>query len=187
MAYGVDYRDTIKPVNTADFTNVTLLTTQTALWAVGAATLGPILPAGFWVVGRSVKVTANVKWVAVANTNTITFSLAAGTASAPGCHVDSLAFTAVSSTSTFDLIFEGYATCRSVGTAGTLSMFGKVIVPVGLIASTTANGVCMPSAGVTVVGTVDTTQAMEVFFQAARATTAGDTITTTNVFVEALN
>jgi len=187
MTDGPFYRDSRPPFPTADYASITLATTMKSLWTPGA-TNPTILPANYWYAGKTLKLTANIKWTAVANVNPITFGMAYGATDAPACHVDSASLTALSSTTVFDLIFEGYATCRSTGTAGTLSMFGKVVVPVGLIASTVANGVSFPNAGVTVVSTIDTTLGTAgLFFQALRGTAAGDTIVATNIFLEALN
>lgn len=181
------WRDLRQPIVVADITGVTLLTTQLQLWAVGV-TSPTILPANYWYVGKTVKLTANLKWTAVANTNAITLGMSCGTVAAPGCIVLSAAMAAVSSTTVFDVVMQGYATCRSIGTAGTLSMWGFAIIPVGLIASTVQVGAAWPSAGVTVVSTFDTTIATNCLsFTAARATAAGDTVVATSVLMEALN
>lgn len=191
MADGIYYRDTRPPFATADYGNITLATTMKALWTpaiTGTATPNPAaLPANYWTAGKTVKLTANLKWTAVANTNAITVGMAYGTADAPAAVVTSAAMAALSSTTVFDVIMQGYATCRTVGNAGTLSMFGFAVIPVGLIASTVATGVPFPSAGVTVVSTIDTTVAGGLFFEAQRATAAGDTVAATNIFCEALN
>lgn len=181
------WRDLRLPLVVADITGVTLLTTQLQLWAVGV-TSPTILPANYWYVGKTVKLTANLKWTAVANTNAITLGMSCGTVAAPSCIVLSSAMAAVSSTTVFDVVMQGYATCRSVGTAGTLSMWGFAIIPVGLIASTVQVGAAWPSAGATVVSTFDTTIATNCLsFTAARATAAGDTVVATSVLLEALN
>ncbi len=187
MADGIYYRDKRLPHLAADSTAITLLTTQLQLWPVGA--ISPtILPANYWTVGKTVKLTANLRWTAVANTNAITLGMCYGAAAAPGCIVVSTAMAALSSTTVFDVIMEGYATCRSIGTSGTLSMWGYAIVPVGLIASTVQVGAAFPSAGVTVVSTIDTTVGTNALsFTAARATAAGDTVVATDIHFEALN
>lgn len=185
MADGPLYRDLRQPLITADLTGVTLATTQKMLWTTGSAS-PTILPANYWWPGKTVKLTANLKWTAVANTNAITLGMAYGAADAPSAISLSTGITPVSSTSTFDVFIQGYATCRSIGTAGTLSMWGIALAPVGLIA---ANGnVPWPSAGVTVVSTVDTTVGTNALsFTAARATAAGDTVVATSLLMEALN
>jgi len=187
VADGIFYRDLRQPFITADQTGVTLATTQKMLWAVGASSPS-ILPANYWTVGKTVKLTANLKWTAVANANAITLGMAYGAADAPACIVLSSAIVPVSSTSTFSVFMQGYATCRSIGTAGTLSMWGMAIAPTGLVAATVDGLFTWPSAGVTVVSTVDTTVGTNALsFTAARATAAGDTVVATNILVEALN
>ena len=184
MADGIFYVDTRQPWITADQTGVTLATTQKTLWAVGASS-PTILPANYWTVGKTIRLYANLKWTAVANTNGITVGMCYGAADAPACNVVSTAMTPVSGTSTFDVIMMGYATCRSIGTAGTLSMWGVSHLPVGL----SVNGPgTFPSAGVTVVSTIDTTVGTNALsFQAARATAAGDTVVATSIIMEAMN
>jgi hypothetical protein len=186
-ADGIYYVDRRLPHGTADYGNITMLTTQLQMWAVGA-TSPTILPANYWTVGKSIRLTANIKWTAVANTNNITIGMCYGAAAAPAAIVVSSAMAATSSTTVFDVFIEGYATCRSIGTAGTLSMFGVAHVPVALIASTVQTGVNFPSAGVTVVSTIDTTVGTNALsFTAARAVAAGDTMAATDIFMEALN
>lgn len=187
MADGIYYRDLRQPFIIADQAPITLLTTQLQLWAVGV-TSPTILPANYWTVGKTVKLTANLKWTAVANTNAITLGMCYGAAAAPACIVISGAMAAVSSTTVFDVIMEGWAVCRSVGSAGTLSMFGRATLPVGLIASTVQTTAPFPVAGVTVVSTIDTTVGTNALsFTAQRATAAGDSVVATNILMEALN
>lgn len=187
MADGLFYRDLRQPFITANQGNVTLATTQKTLWAVGGAS-PTILPANYWTVGKTVKLTANFSWTAVANTNAITIGMCYGAADAPAAIVVSTAMATVSSTTVFDVVIQGYATCRSIGTAGTLSMFGFAIIPVGLVASTVQTGAAFPSAGVTVVSTIDTTVGTNALsFTALRATAGTDTVAATNIYMEALN
>ena len=187
MADGIYYRDLRQPFITADQTGVTLATTQKMLWATGV-TSPTILPANYWTVGKTVKLTANLKWTAVANANAITLGMAYGAADAPACIVLSSSIVPVSSTSVFSVFIQGYATCRSVGSAGTLSMWGMALAPSGLVAATVEGTFTFPSAGVTVVSTVDTTVGTNALsFTAARATVAGDTVVATSILMEALN
>lgn len=183
-ADGIYYRDLRTPFITADMTSVTLSTTQKCLWAPGV-TSPTILPANYWTVGKTLKLTCNLKWTAVANTNAVTVGMCYGAADAPACNVAATAVTPVSSTTTFSVLAEGYAVCRSVGSAGTLSMFGSMWMPIGL----SVNSPCtFPSAGVTVVSTIDTTVGTNgLYFQALRATAGTDTVLATNLVYEALN
>jgi hypothetical protein len=190
MADGIFYRDLRQPVITADWASVTLTTTMKQLWAVGA-TSPTVLPANYWWPGKTLKLTANLKWTAVASTNTLQFGMSLGAVAAPACHVTTVAVTPVSGTSTFDLFMEGYATCRSVpqpGTAATVSMFGHVVIPRGLSIETQQTGLTFPSDGVTVVSTFDNSLATNCLsFEALRATSGTDTVVATNILLEALN
>ncbi len=144
-----------------------------------------ILPANYWTIGKTVRLTANLKWTAVANTNAITVGMQYGAADAAAANVISQAGTGVSSTTTFDVIAVGYATCRSIGTGGTLGMWGYMLFPSGLIVAGIMN---FPVAGVTVVSTIDTTVGTNgLSFQALRGTAAGDTVLATDIILEALN
>lgn len=184
-ADGIYYRDLRQPFLIADSgTSVTLSTTQKTLWAVGA-TSPTILPANYWTLGKTLKLTANLKWTAVANTNTLTLGMCYGAADAPAANVVATAVTPVSGTSTFSVFMQGYATCRSIGSSGTLSMWGIALAPSGL---TTTGNITFPSAGVTVVSTIDTTSgANALSFQALRATAGTDTVVATNIHLEAMN
>jgi len=187
MADGINYRDSRPPFRVADDAGITAATTMKALWAPAVSNSPTLLPANYFTVGKILKLTANIKHTAVANTNNITWGFGLGTADAAACHVTTVASAALSSTTTFDYVMQGWATCRSTGTAGTMSLFGFLNPPVGLVASTVATGLSFPSAGVTVVSTLDTTAATTIWFEFQRATTAGDTILATNIILEALN
>lgn len=183
-ADGIYYRDRRLPFLTANQGNITLSTTQKALWAVGA-TSPTILPANYWSVGKTVKLTVNFSWTAVANTNAVTVAMAYGAADAPAAVVLSAAVTPVSSTTVFGVFMEGYATCRSIGTSGTLSMWGLCVMPSGL---TTTGYMPFPTAAGTVVSTIDTTVGTNApFFEAQRATAGTDTVAATDIIFEALN
>jgi len=186
-ADGIYYRDLRTPFVIADLAATTLGTTQKCLWPVGVPSV-TVLPANYWTVGKTVKLTAFLKWTAVASTNAITFGMQFGAADANACNVISDARATVSSTTVFSVFAEGYATCRSTGTAGTLSMFGRVSYPVGLVAAATGPDTNFPIAGVTVVSTTDTSLGTGALsFQALRATSGTDTVLATNIYMEALN
>jgi hypothetical protein len=153
MADGIYYRDTRQAFLIADsgilgrhllparpfLTQKTLTLTPQKGAAGDVAT---ILPANYWTVGKTVKLTANLKWTAVANTNGVTIGMCYGAADAPAANVVATAVTPVSSTSTFSVFIQGYATCRSIGSSGTLSMWGVALAPAGL---TTAGPITFPS------------------------------------------
>ncbi len=183
-ADGIYYVDRRLPFAIADYGGITLATTQKSLWTPGA-TNPCILPANYWTLGKTLRLTANLKWTAVANTNAITAGVQYGAADAAAANVVTQAGTAVSSTTVFNVWAQAIVTCRSIGTAGTLSMFGNFQFPPGLIV-----GGCMnfPVAGVTVVSTIDTTVGTNgLSFQALRASAAGDTVVATDIILEAMN
>ncbi len=183
-ADGIYYVDRRLPFAITDYGGITLTTAQKCLWTPGA-TNPTILPANYWTLGKTLRLTANLKWTAVANTNAITAGMQYGAADAAAANVITQAGTGVSSTTTFDVIAVGYATCRAVGTSGTLSMWGYYLFPSGLIVAGIMN---MPVAGVTVVSTIDTTVGTNgLSFQALRASVAGDTVLATDILLEAMN
>lgn len=183
-ADGIYYVDRRLPFGVADYGGITLTTAQKCLWAPGA-TNPCILPANYWTIGKTLRLTANLKWTAVANTNTITAGMQYGAADAAAANVITQAGTGVSSTTVFNVLAQGYATCRTIGTGGTLSMFGGFLFPSGLIVAGILN---FPVAGVTVVSTIDTTVGTNgLSFQALRGTAAGDTVAATDILLEAMN
>ncbi len=183
-ADGIYYVDRRPPFAVANYGNISLTTTQKCLWTPGA-TNPTILPANYWTVGKTLRLTANLSWTAVANTNTITAGMQYGAADAAAANVVTQAGTAVSSTTVFDVLVVGYATCRSIGTAGTLSQWGYFLFPSGLIVAGIMN---FPVAAVTVVSTIDTTVGTNgLSFQALRASAGADTVAATDIVLEAMN
>jgi hypothetical protein len=183
MSDGIYYRDTRMPVSVVDETAITLTTTAKALWPVART----ILPANYWTVGKTVKLTAFLKWT-TGTAGNITWSMALGTGDNPGVIVSSTAAAKVASVGPFGVYMEGYATCRSlgVGTAATISMWGQVQVSLSAQLST-AQPLVFPNNGTTVVSTFDPTLGtLALTFQAAMS--AGtDTISTVGLLMEALN
>lgn len=184
MADGIFYRDLRQPHLIADQASVTLAATMKTLWAVGAAS-PTILPANYWTLGKTVKLTALLKWTSGTAGN-VSAGMCYGAADAPACNVSHTARAAIASVGPFSAFIEGYATCRSIGTAGTLSMWGTIIYDLALVLSTSGPNV-FPPAGVTVVSTIDTTVGTNALsFQASRS--AGtDSVVATNILMEALN
>lgn len=185
-ADGIFYVDTRQPFITADQTQVTLTTTNKCLWATGASS-PTILPANYWTVGKTLRLTANLKWTNGTAGNT-TVGLMYGAADAGGtARVASLSKAKIASVGPFDVVAQAYITCRSIGTAGTLSMFGFYMFPVDLVLSTVQTIWTIPSAGTTVVGTVDTTVGTNSLCFEALTSAGADTVTATNIVLEAMN
>src|SRR6266576_5437195 len=150
MADGIYYRDRRQPFLIADQSSVTLTTTQKMLWAVGASS-PTILPANYWTLGKVVKLTANLKWT-TGTAGNVVFGMAYGAADAPACNVKTVARAKIASVGPFGVFIQGYAECRSIGTAGTLSMWGFALADLSVMLST-VQPIIFPSDGVTVVST----------------------------------
>jgi len=182
MSDGIYYRDTRQPFTIADQAAITLATTQKALWAPALT----ILPANYWTVGKIVKLTAAIKLVSDGSAANYVFGMAYGAGDAPAPIVISASRAAVVSFTGL-AIMEGYAICRSIGTAGTLSMWGMVTAELGAILST-AQPILFPTAGVTVVSTIDTTVGTNALtFQLQRSGAGVYTAAAVGLVMEALN
>lgn len=185
MADGIYYRDLRQPFLVADLPAITLATTQKCMWTPGI-TSPTILPANYWSLGKTVKLTAYLKLVTALTPGNYSFGMCYGAADAPGCIVTSTARAAVAS-QTFGAFIQGYAQCRSIGTAGTLSLFGMAFVDLAGMLSTAQPNV-FPQGGVTVVSTIDTTVGTNgVYFTMSRSGSTVETVAVTNLLMEALN
>jgi hypothetical protein len=184
MADGLFYRDTRQPFQVADYSSVAPSTTETTLWAVGASS-PTILPANYWYVGKTVKLTAAFKWTSGTAGN-ITFGMSYGAASNPACKVNSTAKAAIASVGPFLVFAQGYAQCRSIGATGTLSMWGCAMFPVDLVLSTVQTQFTFPAAGTTVVSTIDTTSAANALMFHAIRSAGTDAVVCVGSVMEAL-
>lgn len=180
------WRDLRQPFVIADLGNITLTTTQKMLWTPGAGNPLGNFPANYWTVGKTVKLTMLAKWTSGTAGN-IAFGMAYGLADAAAVNVVSATRAAIASVGPFLVRAEGYAICRSTGTAATMSLCGFVDFPIDLMLSTVGGSFGFPSAGGTVVSTFDSTLGTNgLFFQALRS--AGtDTVAPVWVGIEALN
>jgi hypothetical protein len=182
MADGIYYRDLRTPFITADMPAITLAATQKMLWAYAGSPTQ--LPANYWTVGKTVKLTALLKVVTAATPGNFTVGMAYGAADAAACNVVSEAI-AVAASVTKSMYIEGYAVCRSVGTSGTLAMWGRATHDV---ATATGLNFVFPIGGVTVVSTIDTTVGTNhLHFQAMRSGSTAETIAPVALAMEALN
>ena len=183
MADGIFYRDTRIPVSVVDESSIATTTTAKAAWPVART----ILPANYWWVGKTVKLTAMLKQT-TGTAGNLTYSMALGTGDNPAVIVSSAARAKVASAGPFTCFVQGYATCRSlgVGTAATISMWGCAQPSLGLMLST-STPITFPDAGVTVVSTFDPTLAtLALTFQVTESGGAG-TIVVVGLLMEALN
>jgi hypothetical protein len=182
MAGGNDYRDMFSPVEVLDQGVITLATTQKALWTAPKT----LLPANFWKVGKTMKLTAAVKMVTDGTAGNYVFGAGAGTGDAPAVIVVGSSQASVTS-KTFLMIFEAWFTCRLLGTAGTLSIWGRAFADLSGVLST-AQPYVFPTTGTTVVSTLDMTLATTALtFQAQRSGVGVYTATTVGLFLEAMN
>ena len=181
MADGIYYRDLRQPFVTADQSGVTLTTSHKALWSPALT----ILPANYWTVGKTVKLTAAVK-LSSGTAGNYTYAMAYGAGDNPAPIVASAARAYVASVGPFLTFWQGYAVCRSIGTAGTLSMWGTAITDLALQLSTAQPNV-FPQNGTTVVSTIDTTVGTNALTFQMIASAGTHTATTVGLLMEALN
>lgn len=182
MADGIFYRDLriVPPI--LDQSAITLATTQKALWAPAVT----VLPANYWWPGKTVALTAFLKFVTDGTAGNYVFGMGAGVGDAPAVIVVSSSQAGVTA-KTFGVIMEGYATCRTIGTAGTISMWGRAMPDLSGVLST-AQPIVFPTAGVTVVSTLDTTLGTTALtFQAQRSGAGVWTAAAVSIFIEPMN
>jgi hypothetical protein len=185
MADGIFYRDSRQPWLIADTGNITLAATQKMLWTPGVGNPWN-LPANYWTVGKTVKLTAMFK-VSTGTAGNWVVGMAYGAADAPAAIVVSQSHAKIASVGPFVVFMEGYATCRSTGTAGTLNMWGTAVIPIDLALSTVGNVLPWPSAGTGVVSTIDTTVGTNGLFFTASNSAGTDTFAMIGMVMEALN
>ena len=149
MAGGNDYRDMAAAIDVIDQGSITLATTQKALW-LPARTL---ILAKDWKVGKTWKLTAGIKLVADGTAANYVFGCGVGTGDAPAVIVVGASVAATVSQTQL-AIMEAWITCRTLGTAGTVSIYGRIQANVAILAST-LQPYNFPTAGVTVVSTLD--------------------------------
>jgi hypothetical protein len=164
MAGGNDYRDMGAAIEILDQGAITLSTTQKALWAASKT----LIPASDFKVGRTWKLTAGLKLVTDGTAGNYVFGAGIGTGDAPAVIV--IGPTVAGTVSqTLMAVMEAYMTVRALGASGTVSIWGEIRASVGILASTLQPYI-FPSAGGTVVSTLDMTLNTGAFtFQAQRS------------------
>ena len=183
MAGGNDYRDMAANVDILDQGPITLATTQKACWAAART----LIPAKDFRVGKTWKLTAAIKLVADGTASNYVFGAGCGTGDAPAVIVVGSSVAATVSQTQL-AIMEAWMTVRSIGTAGTVSIYGRVQANVAILAST-LQPYNFPTAGTTVVSTLDMTLNTNAFtFQIQRSGAGVYTATCVGVpLLEALN
>jgi hypothetical protein len=177
------YRSLWSPTHlTADEGAVTLVTTMKSLW-LPAKTL---IPTGMWYPGKKFKLTAFGKATTDGTAGNYVFEMAYGSGDAPTPLVAGA--TVAGSTSQTNVTWSafGYAECRTIGTSGTIRMWGQWSPAVALLASTLQPYV-FPNATPADV-TVDTTVGTNALtFQLQRSGAGVWTAATTGLLLEPLN
>lgn len=184
MADGLFYVDSRPPFLVADVGAMTPTTTYKNIWTNGAAS-PTILPANFWTVGKLMRLTAYLK-LTTGTAGNSAFSMAYGAADAPAAVVATRTSAKIASIGPFGIFMQGYARCRSIGTAGTLSMFGMVYPSLDCFLSTVLP-MPFPNNGTTVVSTIDTTVGTNSLFFQYLTSGGTDSIVATEICLEAMN
>lgn len=180
-ADGLYYRDTRVPILVADNAAVTLSTTALDLWLVAQFST---LPANYWTPGKTIKMTAFGKITTVLTPGNLVASLSSNAAVNTSL-VSSAAIALTASQTNLSWRMEGYITCRSIGTAGTMQMHGHFFANNAVVAST-SNPILIPASAPTTV-TQDTTVASAARMEVSRSGSTAETMQTTALYIEALN
>ena len=184
MADGIYYVDRRLPFLVADQSAMTPTTTFKNIWANGASS-PTILPANYWTVGKTLRLTAYLK-LTTGTAGNSQFAMAYGAADAPAAVVATRTSAKIASVGPFGVFIQGYATCRTTGTGGTLSMWGMVYPALDLFLST-VQPMPFPSNGTTVVSTIDTTVGTNSLFFEYLTSAGTDSIVATDIILEAMN
>lgn len=183
MADGIYYRDTRQPVIIADEASITLATTQKALWPYART----LLPANYWTVGKTVKLTAFGKITTGTTPNNFTFGIGYGSADAPTALSTGAAVAAKASQTNLSFRVDAYVTCRLVGSSGTLLAWGQWWLSTGLYNATTQETGLIPASALAAT-TVDTTVGTNsLVITMARSGSTGESTVTQSLIMEALN
>jgi hypothetical protein len=181
MADGLLYRDLRQPILIADNAAITLSSTALDLYLV---TQFGALPANYWTPGKTINVTAYGKITTAATPGNGTFSLSVN----PTVNTSLVSSTAKALTANqTNLSWRclSHFQCRTTGTSGTFRMSGVYDVNVSVVASTLAP-ILVPDA-TPADTTQDTTAATNVRLEVARSGSTAETMTTTMLFVEAID
>lgn len=178
-----NFRDTRVDPITTDEGNVTLATTQKALWPYART----LLPANYFNrIGKTVKLTAWGKTTTDGTAGNYVAGVGYGSSDAPTALGAGAAVAGTTSQSNISWRFEAYATCRLIGATGTLMAFGQWMPAVAVLASTLQPYIIPSSAAVAT--TVDTTVGTNsLVCTLQRSSTGVWTIATQALIFEALN
>jgi hypothetical protein len=183
-ADGLYYVDKRLPNIIADQGSVTPTTTMKNIWANGAAN-PTILPANYWYAGKTLRLSANIKLTTGTAGNSV-FEMAYGAADAPSALSLTRTSAKIASVGPFGIFMQGFATCRSIGSSGTLSMWGFVLPSLDVFLST-VQPMPFPTAGGTVTSTIDTTVGTNGLSFQYQTSAGTDTILATDIILESMN
>jgi hypothetical protein len=185
-AGGIFYRDSLQPWVIADQAAVTLLTTDLNLFPASLT----LLPANYWTVGKTVKLTAWGESTSDATAGNIVVGIGIGAVNPPTIIKKSASVLGTVSKTAFSWRFEAYATCRSTGPAGlnaTMLVYGAFDTdPAGLLAST-LSPLFVPQSANAVLTFDGTLGTQSLTLTLNRSGTGVWTATTRALYVEALN
>lgn len=181
---GSFFNDLREPFIGADIAAVTLSTTDKALYP---ASNFPVLGGQYFArIGKKIRIRLFGKITTAATPGNLTFDIYYGTgADANGVLLaSSAAQTLVASQTNLSWEAELYVHCRSIGSAGTLFVTGKVFFNTSVIA---AGDFLIPASAAVVSGACDLTAALIISVQAKRSGSTAETMTVQDMEVIALN
>jgi hypothetical protein len=169
-------------VLTADEGAITLATTQKALW-LPAKTL---IPTGLWRPGKIFKLSAFGKATTDGTAGNYVFELGLGAGDAPAAFVVGPSVAGTVSQTNVTWAAQGFAECRTFGTAGILRLWGAWNPVVALVAST-LGPYLMPNATPADITFDFTVGTNALTFQCQRSGAGVWAMTTTSIIMEELN
>jgi hypothetical protein len=180
-ADGLYFRDQKTPFFVTDNAVITLSTTALDLYDV---TQYGALPANYWIIGKQLKVTAFGKITTAVTPGNGVASLSVNP-TVNTTLVSSSAKALTASQTNLSWKMEGYFRCRAAGSSGTFQMHGHFIPNVAVMAST-LQPVLIPDSAPTTAAQ-STIAATNVRLEFSRSGSTAETMTTTELVIEALN
>lgn len=185
-ADGIFYNDLREPFLSADQSDITLATTDKALYAAAAF---PVLGGQYWArIGKKIRIRAFGKITTAATPGNGTFDIYYGSgADATGTIIVSSAAFALSATqTTLSWEIDFYIHCRTTGATGTLFGDGKALFNNAVVAST-VQPVMIPASAAVASGAVDLTAANIISLQFKRSGSTAEHMWVQDLEVTALN
>ena len=184
MADGLFYLDTREPHFVSNLGAITMTTTAKAMYTAASF---PTLGAGYFSrPGKAIKISCSMLFTLPSSPGNLSFNVLWGTgADANGTLL--MTGTPVAATNaTKRAYLEVVVRCITTGTSGSLEVTGWAIADIGLIASSLASPMMMPTGAAAAAVTADTTASNIISIQPLQSGTAG-TVTVDWLQVEALN